>query len=69
MALLLLGFGIDQLSMSSFVLPKVKQAIRSVTLKQAQEISARALEFTTGDEVKRFSEAKLKSVLPETLEG
>ena len=65
MALLLLGFGINQLSMSSFALPKVKQAIRSVTFKQAREIAVRALEFTTGAEIKKFAEAKLKSVVPE----
>ncbi|MBI4394731.1 MAG: phosphoenolpyruvate--protein phosphotransferase [Candidatus Omnitrophica bacterium] len=69
MALLLLGLGIDQLSMSSFALPKVKKTIRSVTLKQAKAIAARALEFDTGEEIKRFAETKLKSVLPELFEG
>ncbi|MBI4358835.1 MAG: phosphoenolpyruvate--protein phosphotransferase [Candidatus Omnitrophica bacterium] len=65
MALLLLGFGINQLSMSSFALPKVKKAIRSVTFKQAREIAARSLEFSTGEEIKKFAEAKLKAVTPE----
>jgi phosphotransferase system enzyme I (PtsI) len=68
MALLLLGFGIDQLSMSSFALPKVKKVIRSVTYKQSKEIARRALRFTTGEEVKQFSEAKLRSVAPELFE-
>lgn len=65
MALLLLGFGINQLSMSSFALPKVKKVIRSVTFKQAQEISMRALEFNTGEEIRKFSETKLRSIVPE----
>ncbi len=69
MALLLLGFGINQLSMSSFALPKVKKVIRSVTLKQAQDIAMRALEFTTGEEIRKFSETKLKSIVPELYEG
>ncbi|OGW87658.1 MAG: phosphoenolpyruvate--protein phosphotransferase [Omnitrophica bacterium RIFCSPLOWO2_01_FULL_45_10b] len=68
MALLLLGLGINQLSMSAFALPKVKRAIRAVTFKQAQEIASRALEFTTGEEIKRFAEAKLKAVTPELFE-
>lgn len=68
MALLLLGLGIDQLSMSSFALPKVKKTVRSVTFKQAKEIAMRALEFTTGDEIKQFAEAKLKAVIPELFE-
>ena len=69
MALLLLGFGINQLSMSSFALPKVKKVIRSVTFKQAQEIAMRALEFTTGEEIKKFAETKLKSMVPELFEA
>ena len=69
MTLLLLGFGINQLSMSSFALPKVKKIIRSVTFKQAREIATRALEFTTGQEIKKFSETKLKSILPELFEA
>ncbi|MBI4373087.1 MAG: phosphoenolpyruvate--protein phosphotransferase [Candidatus Omnitrophica bacterium] len=68
MALLLLGLGIDQLSMSSFALPKVKKTIRSVTFKQAKDIAARALEFTTGDEIKQFAETKLKAIIPDLFE-
>ena len=69
MALLLVGFGINQLSMSSFALPKVKKIIRSVTLKQAQEVSLRAIEFNTGEEIKKFAETKLKSFVPELFEA
>ena len=68
MALLLLGLGIDQLSMSSLALPKVKKTVRSVTFKQAKGIAMRALEFTTGDEIKQFAEAKLKAIIPELFE-
>lgn len=68
MALLLLGFGIDQISMSSFALPKVKKAVRSITFKAAQEMAMRSLEFSTGDEIKRFAEAKLKAINPELFE-
>ena len=69
MALLLLGFGVDQLSMSSFALPKIKKTIRSVTFKEAEETAMRALEFTTGDEIKRFCETKLKTIIPELFES
>ena len=68
MAVLLVGLGIDQLSMGSFALPKVKKAIRSVTLKQAKEMAKRALEFTTGEEIKRFAEAKLRTVAKDLVE-
>ena len=69
MALLLLGFGIDQLSMSSFALPKIKKAIRSITIKEARKMAERCLEFNTGDEIKKFAEAKLKAISPELFEG
>ncbi len=65
MAILLVGFGIDQLSMGPFALPKVKKAIRSVTLKQAKDLAVRALQFTTGEEIKKFLEAKVKLLAPD----
>jgi phosphoenolpyruvate-protein phosphotransferase (PTS system enzyme I) len=69
MALLLVGFGIDQLSMGPFALPKVKKAIRSVSLKQVQDMAKRALQFTTGEEIKQFVVTKLKSLTPDLFEG
>ena len=69
MTLLLVGLGINQLSMSPFALPKVKKVVRSVTMKQAQELAGRALEFTTGDEIKQFANAKLKAIAPELFES
>jgi len=68
MALLLVGLGIDQLSMGPFALPKVKQAIRAVTMKQARDIAKRALQFTSGAEIRKFCEAKLKSLSPDLVE-
>lgn len=65
LAILLLGFGIHQLSMSPVALPRVKKMIRSVSRKQAKEIAAKAIQFKTGDEIKEFCESKLKSIVPE----
>ena len=38
-AVLLVGLGVDELSMSTFELPRVKAAIRCVTLPQAQQLA------------------------------
>ncbi len=68
MALLLVGFGIDQLSMSPVALPRIKKTIRSIRLKQAVDIAKRAIQFKTGDEIKRFCDSKLKAIVPELVE-
>lgn len=64
-AILLLGLGIDEISTSPVALPKVKKAIRSVTLAEAQDIAARALEFSTGQEIMDFLTERLKTIDPD----
>ncbi len=61
--LILLGLGLDEFSMPPFVIPEVKYIIRSVTLKQAQEISNQALLLDTGKQVEEFCQEKLKKIL------
>lgn len=68
MALLLVGFGINQLSMSPVALPRIKKTIRSIRLKQAVDIAKKAIQFKTGDEIKRFCDSKLKAIVPELVE-
>jgi phosphotransferase system enzyme I (PtsI) len=62
-ALILLGLGLDEFSMPPQVIPELKYIIRSVTLKQAQEIAFRALRLSTGKEVEEFSQSKLREIL------
>ncbi|MDP3921600.1 MAG: phosphoenolpyruvate--protein phosphotransferase [Candidatus Omnitrophota bacterium] len=61
-AVLLVGLEIDEISTSPAMLPKVKRAIRAVSFKEAKKIAQRALEFSTGSEVRDFLIAKLKSI-------
>ncbi|OGW81120.1 MAG: phosphoenolpyruvate--protein phosphotransferase [Omnitrophica bacterium RIFCSPLOWO2_12_FULL_44_17] len=68
MAVLLLGLGIDELSMSPFALPTVKKAIRSVSFKDAQDFAKKATELTTGEEIKHFVKSRMKTILPELFE-
>ena len=64
-AVLLLGLGIDELSTSPFILPKVKKAIRSVRYDDAKKIAQKALTFDTGEEVKAYLQAELRTKLVE----
>jgi phosphotransferase system enzyme I (PtsI) len=66
-AILLLGLDIDEISTSPFVVPKVKKAIRAISYQNAKELAARALEFHTGAEVKKFIDAELGRVAKDLL--
>lgn len=60
--LILLGFGLKEFSMSPQSIPLIKKIIRSVTLKQAQDIAQEALSLTTSDEIKEMIIKKLNTL-------
>lgn len=63
-ALLLLGLGLDELSMPALAVPKIKQIIRSVTIKEAEDIVEQALNLSSGKEVEKFARKQLHKILP-----
>lgn len=65
LALILLGLGLDEFSMSSVIIPEIKKIIRAATLAQAKEIAEKALTLSTAKEVEEFAKAKLKEILPD----
>jgi len=67
-AVLLVGLGIDELSISPFVLPKVKKAIRSVSFKQASAIAEKALQFHTGREVREYIDSEVRKICKDLFE-
>jgi len=58
-ALLLVGLGIRELSMSPSAIPRVKEALRSVTLETLRETAASCLDLETAEDV----EARLRERL------
>lgn len=64
LAFLLLGMGIDELSMSAASILTVKRMIRSVKLQDAQRIAYEAMQLATGQEVEEFVGAQLHKFLP-----
>jgi phosphotransferase system enzyme I (PtsI) len=63
MALILLGFGLDEFSMPSLAIPQIKYIIRSITIQNAKEIAREALSLSTGKEVELFTQNKLREIL------
>lgn len=67
LSVLLLGLGIDSLSVSAVLLPKVKKVIRSVSLKDAQLLAKQCLDFSTSEEVSKHITKTLASVFREII--
>jgi phosphoenolpyruvate-protein phosphotransferase (PTS system enzyme I) len=63
--ILLVGMGIDELSVVPSVLPEVKKIIRSISSKEAQIIARRALSMGTPEEVHEYLRRTLKAKLPD----
>lgn len=51
---LLVGLGVDELSVSAPLVPRIKQAIRAVDAAEAERLAGRALELDSGAAVRRF---------------
>jgi phosphotransferase system enzyme I (PtsI) len=66
-AVLLVGLGVDELSMSAFDLPRVKAAIRSVRREAARELACEVLERTSADSVKELLRERIETMLPSFL--
>ncbi|MBW1805415.1 MAG: phosphoenolpyruvate--protein phosphotransferase [Deltaproteobacteria bacterium] len=65
---ILLGTGIAELSMNTGGIPIMKEIIRSISMKEAEEDLKKILELTTAKEVRSFIEKKIRSLLPELRE-
>ncbi|TRZ94761.1 phosphoenolpyruvate--protein phosphotransferase [bacterium] len=61
--LILLGLGLDEFSMTPQIIPEVKYIIRSVNIKQAQDVACKVLKLSTGKEVEEFSQMKLREII------
>ena len=62
---LLVGFDIDELSMSAHSIPVVKNIIRHLAADDARGIAEQALDLSTVKEVSRFLERELRKLVPD----
>jgi len=63
-ALLLLGLGLDEFSVSPIAVPEVKYVIRSVNMKDAREVVNTAFTLSSGEEIEKFAKKRLKELIP-----
>uniref|UniRef100_A0A7V0Z4U0 Phosphoenolpyruvate-protein phosphotransferase n=1 Tax=candidate division WOR-3 bacterium TaxID=2052148 RepID=A0A7V0Z4U0_UNCW3 len=61
---LLVGLGIDELSMSPSSIPKAKLVLRTLTIAHCQEIAQETLNFRTALEVKKFLNRVVRKKFP-----
>jgi phosphotransferase system enzyme I (PtsI) len=66
-AILLVGLGVDELSVSCYDLPRVKAALRSVRDEDARDLASRALELSSAGAVKELLRQRLEVLLPSFL--
>ena len=68
LAMLLMGMGIDELSMAPVALPAVKDVIRKTPLSEARKLAEAALQAHTAGEVQRLCREFMRRSAPELLE-
>jgi phosphotransferase system enzyme I (PtsI) len=66
-AALLVGLGVDELSMSCYDVPRVKAAIRSIRYESAREVALEALRQRSARAVKELLASRLEGMLPSFL--
>jgi len=52
--MILVGLGLDELSVSPIVLPEIKQIIRCIEYAEAERLAKKVLEMSTSYAVERF---------------
>jgi phosphoenolpyruvate-protein phosphotransferase (PTS system enzyme I) len=63
--LLLVGLGIDELSVIPNVLPEIKKIILSIKYSEAKKVAAKVLEMATEPEIRQYLASVMKDRLPE----
>jgi phosphotransferase system enzyme I (PtsI) len=66
---ILLGLGIDKLSMNPLCILKVKKVLRSLTYHESQEFIKAIDQFRTASEIEDFTRQEMKKRLPEEFEA
>jgi len=65
--MLFLGLGIRQLSVSPHSIPEIKQFIRMVNLKDAENVAKEAMRQQTARDVNNYLREQTRKLLPDSL--
>lgn len=63
--MMLVGLGIDELSVAPTVLPEIKKIIRSIKQKDAKRVADKVLSLRTEEEIKEYLSSVVKNRVPE----
>jgi phosphotransferase system enzyme I (PtsI) len=66
--MVLLGLGLDELSMNALVIPRVKKIIRSVTVKECRKLVDRVMSFNSASEIEFFVRDHMRRKFKEDFE-
>jgi phosphotransferase system enzyme I (PtsI) len=64
---LLIGMGIDELSVSPVVLPKIKEIVRGLEKDQCQHLAETVLAFSKEEDIERYLGQFMQQRFPEQL--
>ena len=67
-AVLLVGMGIDELSMSAIAVPKIKKVIRSMSYADAVDFSREVVAYHRADKIREAARERLRGIVPELYE-
>jgi phosphotransferase system enzyme I (PtsI) len=62
---ILLGLGLDELSVTSIAIPRVKRIIRNSTMKESKELLNKVMAFSTAEEIEKFVRSYMIQRFPE----
>ena len=62
---ILLGLGLDELSMNAFCIPKVKRVMRSTSIKESKKFLDKVLSFAEVSQIKEFVRYEVSKRFPE----
>jgi len=65
--MLLLGMGLNQLSVSPHNIPEIKKIVRSITLDEAKQVAQEALRLETARDVNNYLREHTRRILPEVV--
>ena len=66
-AMLLLGLGLRQLSMTPQSIPEIKKVIRSINIEEAKQVAQEAMRFETARDVNNYLREQTRRILPEVV--
>jgi len=66
-AMLLVGMGLRQLSMTPQSIPEIKKIIRSITIEEAKVVAQEAMRFETARDVNNYLREQTRRILPEVV--